>query len=161
MSLENYVFLNRMPSPATWGEAIAARGYGLRLPSGFDYPRDEPAFVPCRFEDVESGFDLMVEPLDLNDFDFEEEHLSLIGKRDTLAMFRTYSNAQEVMGMIVASGVLAADFDGVLLADFFEDELLVGSACVSFIESRIEGIREQFEGPSRIRQALLRANRPH
>ncbi|MDX1572108.1 MAG: hypothetical protein R3200_16610, partial [Xanthomonadales bacterium] len=88
-------------------------------------------------------------------------HLARIGGRSTLAMFSTYSNAQEVMGMLIASGVLAADFDGVLLAEFFEDEMLVGSACAALIDSRIHGIREQFDGPSRIREAMLQANRPH
>ena len=82
----------------------------------------------------------------------DEEDVALIGDSDGIAVFNTYSNAQEIVGMLVTACVLTKHCDGVLLSDFFEDELIGPDECMGFLQDRMPGIREQFNGPSKMRR---------
>lgn len=161
MTIENFVFIRKedLPKPVDWAAAIQSCDFDLTLPESFEYPTERARYIQCQCEGLESGFDLVVEPYNAEEFNFTEEDLALLGDRDTMVCFSTYSNAQEIAGMVLASSALAERFEGVLLADFFEEELIPSNKAVEFANSRIEGIRGQYNGPSKIRQAMLNASK--
>ena len=154
MAMQSYVFMNRenLPTVDELNKAIAEEALSLTLPIGMSLSVSESTFVKGDFEGLESCFDYLFDGYNPGDWEWTEEDVALIGDSDGIAVFNTYSNAQEIVGMLVTACVLTKHCDGVLLSDFFEDELIGPDECMGFLQDRMPGIREQFNGPSKMRR---------
>ncbi|MFN8917916.1 MAG: hypothetical protein ACK5VU_09800, partial [Burkholderiales bacterium] len=65
----------------------------------------------------------------------------------------TYSNAQEIMSSTIIAACLVRLTNGLLIADF-EEDFIRSSTASDWLSANIPSIREQFSGPSAIRQAM-------
>jgi len=144
---ETHVFISEkdLPTAQRWVEAIAQSAYDLSMPQRFEMPGDVAHFIPCDIENLKSGFDLKIEPADFDEYNLNPQQLAQVGERNLVASFRTYSNAQEVAGMVVASGLLAEHFDGVIVSEL-EEELVLPGHNIAYVDEHLKSCREQFDG---------------
>lgn len=154
MAMQSYVFMKKgnLPTVDELNKAIAEEGLSLTLPVGMGLSSNESKFIEGDFEGLESCFDYLFDGYNPGDWEWTDEDIALIGDSDGIAVFNTYSNAQEIVGMLVTACVLTKHCNGVLLSDFFDDELIGSEECMEFIQGRMPGIREQFNGPSKMRR---------
>jgi hypothetical protein len=114
MSIDVYVFLKKsnLPSATAWQAAILAAGLPVALHGVFD-PSKDNGFVPCRFENADTGFEYSMSSANeicaaypgLND---------LIQSYDTAITFSWGGDIKEFAVAIVAAGVLAHLCSGVM-----------------------------------------------
>ena len=151
--IDTFLFIRRdqVLSPAALSAAISALGYDLKIPADFDPAPDEPVFLKCYFEGLDSGFELSASPFQEPDWGFEEEDMAKIRGSDLVLQFTTYSNAQEVAGAVVAVGAYAAATSSVIGDEFFEERLIDPGESAGWVADRLPNAREQFNGPSKLR----------
>ena len=151
--MQTYVFLIKkdMPDLQTLQEEIIENGFDYKLPETIDIFTNSQVFIEGKFEGLESCFDYLLDPYHKDDWEWTEDDKKLIKSPDHIAVFNTYSNAQEIVGMLTVSSVLAKYTNSVMLSDFFDDELIPSNECIEFAKDVIEGSRDQFSGPSKMR----------
>src|SRR5581483_1518988 len=124
MSVVIQVFLagERMPAPEAWTAALRAHGFDADLDTDFDV-RDSTGFRPCKYEGHDAGFEYYFEPAGpvleaIDDSDELAESLreATVG-RDSVVSFVTHADWREFATSAIASGVLCAITDGVLVDD--------------------------------------------
>ena len=153
MSMQTFVFYkkHKQPTLEQLQAEITASGFDYQLPKSFELDITEPNFTAGVFESLESGFDYLQDEYDNEDWEWDENDIKILNCPEVLSVFNTYSNAQEIVAMLIVSSVLAKITDGVMLSDFFEDELIRSENCVEFAKSAVENSRDQFSGPSKMR----------
>ena len=153
MTMQTYVFLNKkdMPDLENLQSAITNNGFDYQLPKTMDVYSNSPVFVEGKFEGLESCFDYLFDPYQEDDWEWTEDENKLIKSPDYVAVFNTFSNAQEIVGMLVTSSVLTKLTNSVMLSDFFDDELIPSNECIEFAKDVIQASRDQFSGPSKMR----------
>ncbi len=153
MTMQTYVFMKKtdVPTLDELQTAITDNGFDYQLPEGMDLFEKSSTFIEGKFEGLESCFDYLFDPYDANDWEWTVDDKKLLNSPDCLAVFNTFSNAQEIVGMLVTSSVLTKISNGVMLSDFFDDELVPAGECIDFAKDIVEGSREQFSGPSKLR----------
>jgi len=157
MSMQTYVFFNKenMPSVKRLQKSIKKYGFDYELPVDFVIDNSQNSFIDGRFEGLESGFDYSSESYQKSDWSWGKKEKKKIGKPDTVALFNSFSNAQEIVGMMIVSSVLTELTDGVMLSEFFDEDLVTAKNSINFAKNIVQNSREQFDGPSTTRQALL------
>lgn len=137
MSLELHVFLPTaaVPDRAGWQRAINASGLAIQLPDDLD-PRTNTGFVPVKFGQIESGFELYSEPA--------AELLAVyphvrpaVADRKWALSFRWGGDLVECGCASVAAAALVAAFQG--LAYYPDDDLFYSRS-----EQLLEQTRECF-----------------
>jgi len=153
MTMQTYVFFDteNLPTLEELQSAIIENGFDYNLPESMNLKADSPVFIEGKFEGLESCFDYLYDPYQEDDWEWSEEDTKLLKSPNVVAVFNTYSNAQEIAGMLVTSSALTKITNGVMLSDFFDDELIPSSECVDFAKDTIEDSRDQFSGPSKMR----------
>jgi len=153
MAMQTYVFFQKadIPSLDNLQAAILKEGFKYELPNNFEISKLDESFIEGKFEGLESCFDYLYDKYDAADWDWSEDDLNKLGSPDGLSVFNTYSNAQEITGMLVVSSVLTKLTSGVMLSEFFEDDLISPEECVKLAKDIIENSRDQFNGPSKLR----------
>ena len=156
MAMQTYVFYekDKQPDLETLAAAIKQKGIDYAFGDGFDLQASEYAFAPGKFEGLDSGFDFIRDLYNPDDWNWEEHDLPILGHPYYIAVFNTYSNAQEIVGMMVVSSALAEITGGVMLSDFFDDELIKSGSAFEMAKEIIDSSRDQFDGPSKIRAAM-------
>ena len=158
MTIENFVLCHRnsVPSRDELQGAIRKSGFDLEVVGRFSPLSEDAEFVECLFEGhYESGFDVWSEPLSRDDFNLTDEQWAIVGDRDTLLVTSTYSNAQEIMSAVIATAAIVQFADALWLDDFYDGDLIEADQVADWVKSKMPGIRDQFKGPSRIRQARM------
>ncbi|MBF7074443.1 hypothetical protein ISG33_13635 [Glaciecola sp. MH2013] len=153
MAMQTYVFFTKDSAPTIeeLKDAIKENGFEFELPAEFKLDCSEPTFFKCNFETLESGFDYFLGLYNSDDFDWEPEDLTKLKEPEIVAAFNTYSNAQEIAGMLTVSSVLTKITNGAMYSDFFDDELWTSKDCIEISKEIIENSRDQFSGPSKMR----------
>ena len=153
MTMQTYDFYKKdnLPTVEELQSAIAKNGFNYRLPEAMTLIDKNPVLIKGSFEGLESCFDYVLDPYEDDDWQWTEDDTQLLDGADVVSVFNTYSNAQEIVGMLVVSSVLTKLTNGVMLSDFFDDELITSAECIDFAKEIIEGSREQFSGPSAMR----------
>jgi len=153
LTIERYVLCKstKVPTYAQVLNELNQTGLRLEVQKAFD-PAKSAEFVPCLFEGLESGFDYSVSTYNVGDFDFTEAQELEAEGLDTILELSTYSNAQEIMSSTIISVCLVRLTDGLLIATF-EEEFIRLSTASDWLAAKMPSIREQFSGPSSIRQA--------
>jgi hypothetical protein len=153
MAMQTYVFLSKdnLPSLQTLQKAIIENGFDFQLPDEMNLSSDSPVFIEGKFEGLESCFDYLLEPYEDDDWEWSVDDKILINSSDYIAAFNTYSNAQEIVGMLATSSVLTKLTNSVMLSDSFEQELISSDNCIEFAKGIIASSRDQFSGPSKMR----------
>jgi len=155
VSIQTYVFFEKSKAP-TFEEVqneIKNSGIDFDITSSFELLSESEQEIEGKFEGLESVFDYVCEEYDSSEWDWESEHLEVLKEPTNLAIFNTYSNAQEVVGMITVAAALCKLTGGALYNDFFSEDLIEPEEAMSFADERIENARDQFSGPSEIRKS--------
>ncbi len=154
MTIERYVLCKAtsVPSFTQLLDELNRTGLRLEIQKAFD-PRKSAGFVPCLFEGLESGFDYSVGSSTLGDFSFTDAQELEANDLDTTLELSTYSNAQEIMSSTIIAVCLIRLTNGLIVADFDEDFIRPSTAS-DWLAANMPEIREQFSGPSIIRQAM-------
>ena len=157
MSMEIYIFTKKesIPNPTELQIAIHKAGFNYTLAEKFDTKSEEFNFWMGSFEGLESGCDYVVDSYNTEDWDFNTGELELIGNADCVVTLGAFSNAQEIVAMQVIASVLTEMTGAVMLSDFFWDEFIKADEAVSEAARIVENSREQFNGPSSTRAAVL------
>lgn len=147
MTYETHVFISEkdLPTAQKWAEAVTQSAYALSMPQQFAMPGDEAHFIPCDINNLASGFDLKIEEANLEDYNLNAQQRAQIGKRNLVASFQTYSNSQEIAGMVVASALLAETFDGVMISEL-EEQIVLPGHNIAYIDQHLKNCRDQFDG---------------
>ncbi|MDF1780156.1 MAG: hypothetical protein P1U67_02555 [Alcanivoracaceae bacterium] len=155
MAMQTYVFYEKDKQPDLQALAAVIKEKGIDYSFGeeFDLEASEYGFASGKFEGLESGFDFVRDVYNPDDWNWEENDLPILGHPYYIAVFNTYSNAQEIVGMMAVSSVLAEITGGAMFSDFFDDELIRPEKAFEMANDIIENSRDQFNGPSKIRAA--------
>jgi hypothetical protein len=129
MSLEVYVLLkrSRLPSLASWQDALDGSGLGVKIHSTFN-PVEDSGFVPCSYKNSETGFEFFLG----SRADLIEAYPDLKQKTeglDTSAAFVWSGDLNECVSAVSSAAILAQLSDG-LLYDPQEDHLYGGSEAI-------------------------------
>jgi hypothetical protein len=153
MAMQTYVFYQKSKEPSLeqLQTAIKEAGFDYDLPESFNINIAEPTFIEGKFEALESCFDFQQDKYNSDDWEWDEADLKVLGRPEVFSVFNTYSNAQEITGMLVVSSVLTNITGGAMLSEFFVDDLLTNANCIEIAKDIIENSREQFNGPSKMR----------
>lgn len=120
MSVVIEVFLagERMPTPEQWAAAIRAHGFEMDLDPDFDV-RDFTGFLPCKYKGHDAGFEYYFDAVDwdADPGESDEELRKAVAGRDSYVSLVTHSSWHEFATSVIASGVLCAISDGVLIDD--------------------------------------------
>jgi len=154
MSMQTYVFLKRenLPRLDVLQNSVREFGFDYELPIDMDLNQSEASFIPGSFENLASGFDYLAPGYNPDDWEWTTEDLTLLREPDFICGFNTFSNAQEIAGMLAVAASMTVCSDGVMLSDFFHDELIPSSSVLKFAKNKIEASRDQFSGPSKLRR---------
>lgn len=114
MSVVNVVVLdrNKLISSKQWAAAIRASGFDMTFDSSFE-PRSFRGFLPCKYQGKDGGFEYLADDLDIKDF--EGITSADLGDRNLVVTLTTHANFRELMTSVIASSVLCATTDGLLL----------------------------------------------
>jgi hypothetical protein len=153
MTMQTYVFFDKenLPTLEELQSAIIENGFDYKLPENMNLVIEAPEFIKGSFEGLESCFDYLYDPYQDEDWEWTDEDIKLLNNPNVVSVFNTYSNAQEIVGMLAVSSVLTKITNGVMLSDFFDDELISKNKCIEFARETIENSRDQFSGPSKMR----------
>ena len=140
--IDTFFFCNKenLLNKKQWSQTIKENGFNMKL--------------EAEFEGLESGFDLSLKPYDRQDWNLEDEDLDLISKFDNVLTFSTYSNAQEIAGVIGAISCLATKTDSYIGDDFFSGKVVEPAKAIEWAQDILPGTRDQFDGPSTIRTEI-------
>ena len=154
--IDTFFFCNKesLLNQEQWNQTIKEYGFNMQLESEDFTLSEEPIFIAATFEGLESGFDLSLRPYDRQDWNLEDEDLDLISKFDSVLTFSTYSNAQEIAGMLGAISSLATKTGSYIGDDFFSGEIVEPAKAIEWAQDILPGTRNQFDGPSTIRTEL-------
>jgi len=158
MSMEIYVFCKKEKIPTTLElqKAIKDFGFDYTLSKQFNITNSDFNFYMGDFEGLESGFDYILEPYLVENWDFEGDYQDVLKEYDSVAVFGTFSNAQEIVAMVITASILCHLSDGIMLSDFFFDgEFVKSKEAIENAKYIVENSREQFDGPSTTRKAVL------
>jgi hypothetical protein len=160
MSIEIYIFTKREKIPTTkqLQEAISKAGFDYTLAKGFDTRSVEFGFWMGSFEGLESGCDYIVDSYDKEDWDFDDTQIEAIGDIDCVVTLGTFSNAQEIVAMLIISSVLTEMMGATMVGDFFWEDIIKSDEALNEARNIIENSRKQFDGPSTTRATILKAN---
>ena len=155
MTYETHVFISEkdLPSAQQWADAIEQSAYDLSMPLQFDMPGVEAHFIPCDVDNLQSGFDLKIEAADFEDYNLDPQQRAQVGERNLVVSFQTYSNSQEIAGMVIASALLAENFDGIMVSELEEHIVLPGHN-IAYIDEHLKSCREQFDGACDMRDSF-------
>ena len=132
MSVVLQVFLTaeRMPTPQQWAAAVRAHGFDMDLDTDF-HVHDSTGFRRCKYKGHDAGFEYYFDAVDWNaDPDESDEGIrEAIGGRDSFVSLVTHSSWHEFATSVIASGVLCAISDGVLID---VDEPISASAAIAW-----------------------------
>ncbi len=159
--MEIYIFTKKEKIPTTkeLQEAINKAGFDYTLAEGFDTKSVAFDFWMGSFEGLESGCDYVVDSYDKEDWDFDDAQREAIGDVDCVVTLGTFSNAQEIVAMLVISSVLTKMMGAVTVSDFFWEDIIQSDEAIDAAKGIIENSREQFNGPSTTRAAILNNNK--
>jgi hypothetical protein len=152
MTFETHVFISEkdLPTAMSWVDAVEQSTYDLAMRGNFEMPGDKAHFIPCDVENLQSGFDLKIEVADFDEYNLSPRQRAQIGDRNRVAHFQTYCNSQEIAGMVIASALLAENFDGVIVSELEEDLVLHGHN-IAFIDKHLTSCRKNFDGDCKMR----------
>lgn len=155
MALQSYVFYRKHaePSHADLQAAIDAEGFDYRLPPSFAADSRCVICVRGTFEGLESCFDYGQAEYRATDWNWLPPGLMVPKSPNVVSAFNVFSNAQEVVGMLVVSSVLTKLTDGAMYSEFFQDDFMDAKDCVQICRRFVEEARHQFDGPSKLRRA--------
>ena len=153
MTLQTIVFFDseNLPELKTLQIAIRDSGFDFKLPDNLYLTSSTPILAKGEFEGLESCFDYVFHPYREQDWTLNESDQGLVKKSNVISFFNVNSNAQEVVGMLVTASVLATVTHGVMLSEFFSDNIIPSKYCIEFAKETIEEARMQFNGPSNLR----------
>src|SRR5687767_3917914 len=103
ISLQVFLFADRLPTSRGWANAIRSHGFELEMDPDFDL-RTFVGFLPCRYRGEETGFEYFFNEIGPDD-DVDPEQ---IGERDAVVSFVTHSDIRGLASSTVASYVLCA-----------------------------------------------------
>lgn len=155
MSLQTYVFFkkDRHPSVERLQSNITQQGFNFVLPESINLLTDTRVLIEGKFEGLESCFDYLSAAYNEDDWPWAEPDKTIFKEYDLVSVFNAYSNAQEIVGMIVTASVLTHMTSGTLFSEFFDDDLISADRCIAFAKETIEASRDQFCGPSKLRRS--------
>ena len=157
MSMETYIFTKKEKIPTTkeLQEAITIAGFDYTIADGLDTTSDEFKFWMGSFEGLESGCDYVVDVYNEDDWNFEDKDKAKIGDVDSVITLGTFSNAQEIVAMMIISSLLSQITGGVMISDFFSEDIIDSSETLKMAKEIVEDSREQFKGASTMREGVL------
>ena len=135
-----------------WQEAIRSGGFELTLEGELPSEHGASVFVPCTFEGLESGFDLVLERFAAAEWSFPPEDAARAASFDAVLTLTTYANAQEIAGALTAAAAYAAAVDGAILDAYFDERIVPAAEALDWARSKLPDTRRQFDGASRIRK---------
>lgn len=153
MAIQTFVFFTqeKPPTREQLQRVLDEEGLAYCLPADFDLTQREESVANGHFETLESCFDYMLDDYSADDWQWDDADLPVLGHPQRLVFFNTWSNAQEIVGMISVAAALAKHTQGVLMSDFFSEQLIPATDVIAFAKEIIENSREQFSGPSALR----------
>lgn len=155
MAMQTYVFFKRekMPTTEELQKEIRNSGFDLIIPEQLDLKFKSPVCVHAEFEGLESEFDYVHDDYDPDEWSWEPSDMDVLGNPDAISVWNTYSNAQEIVGMLITAAAMSKLTGGPIYSDFFSEDLVGSEEVVAFVSDIVEGAREQFSGPSKVRKA--------
>ena len=159
MAIQTFVFFTqeKPPTREQLQRVLDEEGLAYCLPTDFDLTQREESVANGHFETLESCFDYMLDDYSADDWQWDDADLPVLGHPQRLVFFNTWSNAQEIVGMISVAAALAKYTQGVLMSDFFSEQLIPATDAIPFAKEIIENSREQFSGPSALRSGASEA----
>ncbi|MEJ2424484.1 MAG: hypothetical protein P8101_08465 [Candidatus Thiodiazotropha sp.] len=153
MTMQTYVFFDEenLPTLEKLQTAIIENGFDYQLPNNVNLVSKDPELIKGTFEGLESCVDYLYDTYQVEDWEWNDDDIKILRNPNVVSVFNTYSNAQEIAGMLVISSVLTKITSGVMLSDFFDDELIPKDDCIEFAKEIIENSRDQFAGSSKMR----------
>jgi len=139
-------------SPAAFRAAVSSSGFDLVLPDDFQGASVDPLFLKCRFEGLDSGFELSLASFDASEWNFGDDEKALLENFDSVLQFTTFSNAQEIAGAVTAVAAYAAVTNGIIGDDFVEERLVKPEEAINWANGLLPDARSQFNGPSKLRE---------
>jgi hypothetical protein len=141
MSVVIHVFLagDRMPTPEQWAATLRTYGFDVDLDTDFDV-REFSGFLPCKYKGHDAGFEYYFGPAG-PEIESDETLQSALAGRDSVVSFVTHSDFRELATSVIASGVLCAISDGVLL----DDQTIDASAAIAWARDNERSIQEQLD----------------
>ena len=136
-----------------WQDAIRDGGFELTLAGELPPAHGVSLFVPCTFEGLESGFDLVLERFEATEWSLPSEDAARVAAFDAVLTLTTYANAQEIAGSLTAAAADAAAVDGAILDAYFEERIVPAAEALEWARSKLADARRQFDGPSRLRNS--------
>ena len=153
MSLQSFVFLKHcnIPSLQAWSAAIHREGFALQLPALMPVTTPQRVLIHGSFEGLASCFDYFCYPYNAADWPIDN-NIKPNDEIDTIVVFNTYANAQEIVGMLVSAAVLTKISHGLFFSECFDDAFVGPEDIIGWLEERMPNIRQQFNGPSKLRE---------
>ena len=153
MSIQNFVFLKgkQLLSGANLEGALNEHELALILPDSFDLASEALLRVDAEFETLPCVFDYALADYQHKDWSWSDEDAEQFADCEAVAMFNCFSNAQEIMALMVTSCVLAQHIDGLLYAPVFHDGLIESHEAMDLLRKHYNDIKSQFNGVSKLR----------
>lgn len=146
----------KLPTVEQLQSAIEQEGFKYKLNDNFDIQNNQFSFFMGSFEGLESGFDYILEDYISQDWEFESQYAKKIENYDGVAILGAFANAQEIVAMVIVSSMICKLSGGLMRSDFFFDgEFVDANDAIGKAKSLISNLREQFDGASTTRQAIL------
>ncbi|WP_154222827.1 hypothetical protein [Marinicella rhabdoformis] len=153
MSIQNFVFLRdkQLLSGANLESALNQHELALSLPDSFDLTSETLLRVDAEFETLPCVFDYALADYQHKDWSWSDEDEARFDGCEAVAMFNCFSNAQEIMALMITSCVLAKQARGLLYAPVFHDGLLASHEALDLLFKHFDDIKSQFNGVSKLR----------
>lgn len=153
MSIQNFVFLNekQLLSGLDLEGALKQHELALSLPDSFDLSSETLLRVDTKFETLPCVFDYALADYQHKDWSWSDEDTEQFADCEAVAMFNCFSNAQEIMALMMTSCVLAAQVQGLLYAPVFHDGLIESHETMDLLHKHYDDIKSQFNGVSKLR----------
>lgn len=153
MSIQNFVFLKDKDGLELQHliEAISQQKLMLKLPADFNLSSEVLLKVEAEFKALPCVFDYAMADYHHKDWSWADEDVAWFEDCQAVAMFNCYSNAQEIMALMVSSCVLAHHTGGLLYAPVFHDGLITGDEALGLLNKHHDDIKAQFNGVSKLR----------
>ena len=153
MSIQNFVFLKdkQLLSEADLEGALKQNELALSLPGSFDLTSETLLRVDAEFEALSCVFDYALADYQHKDWSWSDEDAERFADCEAVAMFNCFSNAQEIMALMVTSCVLAQHVNGLLYAPVFHDGLIESHEAMGLMHKHYDDIKSQFNGVSKLR----------
>ncbi len=147
MSVDIHVILKQdhLATPLQWQQAISEAGFALELDTDFD-PEEHLGYLPCRYQDEETGFEYSFCPLEEGWLD--DEVMQTIGDRDCLVTFTTRSDTNGFISSTIASAVLCAITGGLLLDDSSEELFVEADQAIAYGRAAEAAILGEGDAPA-------------